>query len=70
MSGPFQKWGLSNCGAGRLCVANNCGILSVKENNRSTAHHTIPVLLKDLQATHVIMTAAMSVMSIIYSSNK
>ena len=29
MSGPYQRWDLSNCGAGRLCVENNCSILSV-----------------------------------------
>ena len=29
MSGPYQRQYLSSCGAGRLCVANNFGILSV-----------------------------------------
>ena len=29
MSGPYQRPDLSNCGAGRLCVAINCGVLSV-----------------------------------------
>ena len=31
MSGSHQRRDLSNCGAGRLCVANDFGILSVKE---------------------------------------
>ena len=30
MSGPYQRRDLSNCGAGRLRVAINCGVLSVK----------------------------------------
>ena len=30
MSGPYQGRDLSNCGVGRLCVAINCGVLSVK----------------------------------------
>ena len=30
MSGPFQGRDLSNCGVGRLRVAINCGVLSVK----------------------------------------
>ena len=30
VSCPYQRRDLSNCGAGRLHVANNCGILSVK----------------------------------------
>ena len=30
MSGPYQKQDLSNCGAGRLWVASNFGVLSVK----------------------------------------
>ena len=30
MSGPYQGRDLSNCGAGRLHVAINCGVLSVK----------------------------------------
>ena len=30
VSGPYQRWDLSNCGAGRLHVAINCGILSVR----------------------------------------
>ena len=32
MSGPYQRH-LSNCGAGRLHVAINSGILSVKSSN-------------------------------------
>ena len=28
MSGPCQWRDLSNCGSGRLCVVNNCGVLS------------------------------------------
>ena len=31
MSGPYQRCDLSNCGAGRLRVAINCGVLNVKE---------------------------------------
>ena len=31
MSGPYQRRDLSNCGAGRLRVAINCGVLSVKQ---------------------------------------
>ena len=30
VSGPYQGRDLSNCGVGRLRVAINCGILSVK----------------------------------------
>ena len=30
MSGPYQGRDLSNCGVGRLRVAINCGVLSVK----------------------------------------
>ena len=30
MSGPYQRQDLSNCGTGRLYVANNCDFLSVK----------------------------------------
>ena len=30
MSGPYQRQDRSNCGTGRLLVAINCGILSVK----------------------------------------
>ena len=30
MSGPYQGRDLSNCGIGRLHVAINCGVLSVK----------------------------------------
>ena len=30
MSGPYQGRDLSNCGIGRLRVAINCGVLSVK----------------------------------------
>ena len=33
MSGPYQWWNLSNYGAGRLSVAINCGVLSVKFAN-------------------------------------
>ena len=29
MSDPYQRQDLSNCGTERLCVANNCGVLSV-----------------------------------------
>ena len=32
MSGPYQGRDLSNCGVGRLRVAINCGVLSVKEH--------------------------------------
>ena len=32
MSGPYQRRDLSNCGTGRLCVAINCGVLSVNDN--------------------------------------
>ena len=31
MSGPYQGRDLSNCGVGRLRVAINCGVLSVKK---------------------------------------
>ena len=31
MSGPYQGRDLSNCGVGRLRVAINCGVLSVKD---------------------------------------
>ena len=30
MSGPYQGRDLSNCGVGRLRVAINCGVLSVR----------------------------------------
>ena len=30
MSSPYQGWDLSHCGVGRLRVAINCGVLSVK----------------------------------------
>ena len=30
MSGPYQRRDLSNCNAGRLRIANNRGIVSVK----------------------------------------
>ena len=30
VSGPYQRRDLSNCGAGRLPVAINCGVLNVK----------------------------------------
>ena len=30
MSGHYQRQDLSNCGAVRLLVANNCGFLNVK----------------------------------------
>ena len=32
MSGPYQRRDLSNCGAGRLHIKNNCGVLTVKLN--------------------------------------
>ena len=32
MSGPYQGRDLSNCGVGRLRVAINCGVLSVKRS--------------------------------------
>ena len=32
MSGPYQRWDLSNCGAGMLLVAINCGVLCVKQH--------------------------------------
>ena len=32
MSGPYQGRNLSNCGVGRLRVAFNCGVLSVKQS--------------------------------------
>ena len=32
MSGPYQGRDLSNCGVGRLRVAINCGVLSVKDS--------------------------------------
>ena len=35
MSGPYQGRDLSNCGVGRLRVAINCGVLSVKANRAS-----------------------------------
>ena len=31
MSDPYQRQDLSNCGAGRLYIVINCGVLSVKE---------------------------------------
>ena len=31
VSGPYQWRDLSNCGVGRLRVAINCGVLSVKD---------------------------------------
>ena len=40
MSGPYQGRDLSNCGVGRLRVAINCGVLSVKA--------TAPVTRKQL----------------------
>ena len=37
MSGPYQGRDLSNCGVGRLRVAINCGVLSVKAITREKA---------------------------------
>ena len=34
MSDPYQRRDLSNCGAGRLHVAINCGVLSGKQGRR------------------------------------
>ena len=39
MSGPYQRWDLSNYGAERLRVVNNCGNLCVK------ARETIKIVL-------------------------
>ena len=40
MSSPYQSqmWDLSNCGAGRLHVAINCSILSVKATIQILSH--------------------------------
>ena len=38
--GPYQSRDLSNCGAGRLCVAINCGVLSVNDNAFKNAKKT------------------------------
>ena len=35
MSGPYQRWNLSNCGTVRLCVAIDCGVLSVNNLKRN-----------------------------------
>ena len=40
MSGPYQGRDLSNCSIGRLCVAINCGILSVKEGYLNLLLHS------------------------------
>ena len=39
MSGPYQGRDLSNCGVGRLRVAINCGVLSVKQEKESMWGH-------------------------------
>ena len=39
MSGPYQGRDLSNCGVGRLRVAINCGVLSVKKQEFTCQIH-------------------------------
>ena len=39
VSGPYHRWDLSNCGAGRLHLSNNCDvhtILLVSHHNRKS----------------------------------
>ena len=45
MTGPYEGRDLSNCGVGRLRVAINCGILSVKERHggRLSAGMEVPI---------------------------
>ena len=41
MSGPYQGRDLSNCGVGRLHVAINCGVLSVKRKGNYEAFQSV-----------------------------
>ena len=34
MSGHYHRRVLSNCGTRRLCVVNNCGVLSARKGNQ------------------------------------
>ena len=64
MSGPYQGRDLSNCGVGRLRVAINCGVLSVKapkctekaalfkENNFRTYKHRLLKKPRGLSSTY------------------
>ena len=40
MSGPYQGRDLSNCGVGRLRIAINCGVLSVKDGYLNLLLHS------------------------------
>ena len=52
MSGPYQGRDLSNCGVGRLHIAINCGVLSVKEHSLYLSLPVVVQLLHGITAVN------------------